>query len=66
MVCPVCILPVVGAMGAAGSGKAANNSRSKWLRMFMWILTFGLTMLSVYVFWNRKKLKTNCGSCKIT
>ncbi len=66
MVCPVCILPFAGALGAAGSGKAASTSKTKWVQYVLIAITLGLTILSVYVFLNRKRLKKDCGgSCAL-
>lgn len=63
MVCPVCVIPIAGVLGATGSGKIALTG-GKW-SLLLWILSFGLTALSLYVYFNRKKLKTECKMCTI-
>ncbi len=65
MVCPVCILPLAGALGAAGSGKAASETQSKALQYVLIALMVGLTLFSLYVFFNRKRLKKDCAQCQI-
>lgn len=65
MVCPVCVLPIIGAAAAAGSGTTASKSSttlSKWIWIIVAIIFTGIT---VFIMLNSGELKSKCNSCKI-
>jgi ABC-type glucose/galactose transport system permease subunit len=74
MVCPVCILPfVTGAMAIKGADAAAssvteNYEQTPWYKTeyFLISVTAILVFITIYFFWNKKKLKKQCKACTVS
>ena len=65
MVCPVCILPLVGGLGATGSGVASTKTNSSYLKYGLIALTVLLIVGSLYFYIYKEYYKDECDVCKI-
>ena len=65
MVCPVCIIPLMGTLGAAGSGAASTKTNSMYLKYFLILFAIGLFITSLYFYVYKEYYKDECDTCKI-
>jgi len=66
MVCPVCIIPIVGGATALGTGsKAFSKTISKNLKWILLGTTLFLILVSLYFLIYKDKLSEECDSCKM-
>jgi predicted nucleic acid-binding Zn ribbon protein len=66
MVCPVCIIPVIGGATALSTGsRLFSKNITKNIKYVLLFFTVFLILISIYFLVYRKKLAENCDTCKI-
>ena len=65
MVCPTCILPFLSMGASLASGSAAYKAKTKSLMILMIVASLIFTGITIYIFINKDKLKSDCDSCKL-
>lgn len=65
MVCPVCVIPLMGGLGATGSGVASTKTNSPYLKYSLILLAIILLGVGIYFYVYKEYYKDECDVCKI-